>query len=253
MDENVLMLVIVFSFASAFAIWFFFIIYKIVGSATKGKPSSVTQQWTKEQLSTVITLTDDEKQSMNRGVIIGLVVVTLICGIGFASISATYWKYVIQGERISATVTDMDSYRSGSRNKTTKYIYSLKAMVDGELVRDTYHSGSYHDADVGDVVDVYATSDAEPELALAAVEERAPLWLLFLAVFFGVFVFGMTKQRKRIATGQMKISQLSKAMRRRKLMELESSTASEGKPAYTIGASSQAPEEGNDGRNYRIS
>jgi hypothetical protein len=253
MDENILMLVIAFSFASAFAIGFFFIIYKIVGAAKKGKSSSVAQQWTKEQLNTVVTLTDDEKRSMNRGVIIGLVIVTLICGIGFTSISATYWKYVVQGEKISATVTNVDSYRSGSKRKTTKYIYSLEATVDGELVRDTYRSGSYHDADIGDIVDVYATNDVEPELALAAVEERDPLWLLFLAAFFGVFVFGMTKQRKRIATGQMKINQLSKAMRRKKLVELEQPMTPDGKPTYSIGGFEQSPPKSNDGSDYRVS
>lgn len=245
-----------FAFMAGFSIFFFFIIYKMVkafGGKMEGKSSSFKQQWTKEQLNTVVTLTDDEKRSMNRGAIIGLVIATLICGVGFTSISATYWKYVVQGEKISATVTDVKSYRSGSKRKTTKYIYSLEAAVDGELVKDTYRSGSYHDADVGDVVDVYVTNDAEPELALAAVEERDPLWLVFLAAFFGIFVFGMTKHRKRIATGQMKINQLSKSMRRKKLMELEQPMIPDGKLMYTIGGASQMPQEGDDGRNYRVS
>lgn len=256
MENDTLGILALFAFMAGFSIFFFFIIYKMVkafGGKMEGKSSSFTQQWTKEQLNTVVTLTDDEKRSMNRGVIIGLVIVTLICGIGFVSISATYWKYVVQGEKISATVTDLESYRSGSKRKTTKYIYSLEATVDGELVKDTYRSGSYHDADVGDVVDVYATNDAEPELALAAVEERDPLWLLFLAVFFGVFVFGMTKQRNRIATGQMKINQLSKSMRRKKLMELEKPMTPDGKQMYSIGGFEQRPPKSNDGSDYRVS
>ena len=247
------MLVIALLFAAVFAIGFFFTIYKIVGAATRGKPSSITQQWTKEQLNTVVTLTDNEKRFMSRKLFFGAILVTVFCGAGILGIASSYWKYVVQGEQISATVTAVESYRSRSKRKTRKYIYSLEATVDGELVRDTYRSGSYHGADVGDVVDVYATNDAEPELALAAVEERDPLWLLFLAAFFGVFVFGMTKQRQRIATGQMKINQLSKAMRRKKLMELEKPMSLDERPMYAIGGSSQAPEEGNDGKDYRVS
>jgi hypothetical protein len=253
MNEDTLMLVIVFSFAGAFAIGFFFIIYKLVkvfGGAMTGKSSSFQPYWTKEQLNMVATLTEDEQRSMRRGTVIGLIVVTIICGVGITSISATYWKYVVQGEKISATVIDVDSYRSGSRRE---YIYSLEATVGGERVRDTYRSGMYHDAEIGDVVDVYAAPDADPELVLAAVEERDPLWLLFFFTFFTVFVSAVLRQRKRIATGQMKIARLPKAMKRKKLMELKQQKTPEGKPMYTIGGSSQAMNEGDDGRNYRVS
>jgi Na+/H+-dicarboxylate symporter len=256
MDDHVLMAIIAFAFASAFAIGFFFVIYKMVkvfGGKMEGKPSSFKQHWSTEQLNTVVQLTDAEKRSMKRSLALPFVIVALICGIGFASIGSTYWKYVIQGEKISATVTAVQTYRSGTKRKRTKYIYSLQAVVGGVLVRDTYRSGSYHDADVGGVVPVYATNDAVPELALAAVEERDPVWLLFFATLFGVVVFSLAKQRKQIESGQMKINQLSKAMRRKKLMELENPVTPDGKPVYTIGGSKSVPKEGDDGRSYRIS
>lgn len=255
MNSDTLGILALFAFMAGFATFFFFIIYKMVkafGGKMEGKSSSFTQQWTKEQLDTVVTLTDDDKRSMNRTAMIGLVIATLICGVGFTSVSATYWKYVVQGEKISATVTDVESYRSGGKRKR-KYLYTLEATVNGTVVRDTYRAGSYRSADVGDVIDVYFVDDTDPELAIAAVEERGPFWLLFFVVFYGVILFAMRKQRKDVASGRMKIGRLPKAMRRKKFMELEKPKTSEGKPMYSIGGSEQSRPRSNDGSDYRVS
>ena len=265
MSNDVVMLIIAFVIATVFVVAFFVFMYALVRGMRKTdqvRNAATTEKPTKEELDTVITLTPDERRSMMRSTVAVALLGTLLCGMTIVVMSMRYWQYAVEGERISATVTNVSKTRSGSRRKRTKYTYTLQATVNGNVVRDTYGAGSYHAAKVKDVVDVYATKETPPQLALAAVEDRDPLLVLLVTAVLGFILLAMKKQRAMIATGRMKLRQFSEKSRKRKLMELragshnpstpiENNVTADGKPTYTIGSEADQPTAGNDGRDYR--
>ncbi len=266
MNNDVVFLVIAFGVSILFIIAFFRFMYTLLQNMRKSddaRAASIMQKPTKEELDTVITLTPDEQRSMMRSATAAVMIGVLLCSTLMIVMSVRYWQYVVEGERISATVTNISTSRSGTKRRRTKYTYTLQATVDGNVVRDTYSAGSYHSAKVRDVIDVYATSETPPQLAIAAVEDRDPFLVLLLAVLLGFLVFVMKKQRAVIATGRMKLRQFSEKTRYKKLKELragaqhssapmERSTTSDGKPMYTLNNESTESNIGNDGRDYRV-
>lgn len=271
MDSDTIAILALFAFMAGFAIFFFFVVYKVVSFASRrGSPvTSVRTPLTKEQLNTVIRLTPQEQTSMRRGVWAATVITVVIFGFFSAEKAWEYYRFVLVGERVQATVIEIQKHRSSGRHHRTTYQYTLEAVVDGVVVTDTYSVGSISTHDEGDVVEAYASSDGA--LAVAGYEQMDPVWISgFLALLIGIQV-ALAKQRARIALGEMKVANLPKEMRRRKLQELgmlgdsmgmagsdlvPSQTTSDGKPAYSIGGSrlpspSTSRVEGDDGSNYR--
>ena len=224
------------------------------------------ENYTKADLDTIAILTPAEQTKMRRRLLINTVLIMVILG-SIVGISAwNHYRFVLTGQTVQATILDITKHRSAGRHSRTHYWYQLEAVVNGKTVVDEYDVGSTSFYDEGDTIAVYATSDETPELAVTA-REGTDLPLIVGGLLFGIGIqMALRRKLRGIATGKMRIGNLSKAMRQRKLAEIEETrvknvspesiadnTTPDGKPMYTIGgssATSTVPIEGNDGREY---
>lgn len=229
------LILIVFSLISiVFLVSFFRFIYNIICGISAAKTPVVKEKFTQEELDRVVTLTEGEQRKMTRGLVFVVVVSTLLLGGITVSLGSPLRDFIIDGEKVSATVLDIDSYRSGGKRNTIRYRYTLEAVVDGAVVRDIYSAGSYRGASIGDTVSAYATNEARPKLAIAMVLYEGAVLLLIIIAIYGVVLFAMKTQYDKIQTGQMTIRDFSKSSRRKKLNELNGTNTADGKRMYTI-------------------
>jgi len=239
----------------AFTLFVVLLMYKLFRTKRLYTGDGYSSGFTKEQMNTVVQLTPDEQKRWQQNLLTGFILFTLFFAVfvGFSGLS--YWKFVVQGSPIQATVLGMASHQSGGRHSKTVYTYTLQALIDGEIIKDSYNAGSHYSSKVGDIVDAYATNEEAPELAIAAVEDRDPLIILGAILVYSFAVFGIVQQRKRVASGHVKISTLPKSMRRARLaaLKLEKKEAPTSESSiYTIGKSNVPEKRAGDGSDYSV-
>ena len=256
-----------FAIFALFAAGFFFYLYLVIKRATrKSRVASITPEM-QAMLNTEVVLTPEEQKSMGRslavsGVLVGAVLLGLVVITGF-----NYYRFVMTGQEVSASIVNKTSHRSSGRHSHTSYTYTLQAIINGTVVNDSYSAGSSGGYKVGDTVRAYATKEAPPQLAIAATEDRDPfLEVLYLACLGG-FIFLVVRQRIRIRSGKMRLAMLPEKFRKDRLRAMRASvpiagvtadatlvtpmprpTTPSGLPTYTIGPG----KEGNDGSNYKV-
>lgn len=208
----------------------------------------------RQQLNTEVVLTEDEKRAMKKGnwkagIIVGVILSLIV------SITAwNYWRFVVKGEPVQATITSVSKHRSSGRHHRTTYTYTLKADVDGATVTDSYSAGSSGGYTVGEVVDAYAdTSGAHTDLAIASVVKASPFTTGGLALVVGFAVgSAIYAQGKRIQSGRAKIANLPARFRTARIANLPAissvpplpaPTTPDGLPMYTIGGSRELPKD----------
>lgn len=257
---------LVFGIFALFAAGFCFYFYLILKRVTRKTRTVAVTPEMKAMLNTEVSLTPEEQKSMRRrlvtaGLLIGVILFGLITVTGL-----NYWRFAITGEEVTASITNKSSHRSSGRRNRTTYTYTLQATVNGIVVKDSYRAGSSSGYDVGDTVSAYATNEAPPQLAIAAIEDRDPfLEVLYFAGLGGFFFVGW-RQWRSIRSGKMKLGNIPVKFRKERLWAMQSvssmsgvtsdvtatsmpkSTTSSGLPAYTIGPGN----EGNDGSNYKV-
>ncbi|MEK7632360.1 MAG: hypothetical protein AAB473_01050 [Patescibacteria group bacterium] len=212
------------------------------------------------QLNTEVLLTEEEKQAMKKrmwrvGAIAGGIILLLI------SIAAwDYWRFVVSGESVQATITSVSKHRSSGRRHRTTYTYTLRADMDGVVVSDLYSAGSYGSYTVGETIDAYAnTFGTHTDLAIANIVRAEPLTAGGMAavavVIVGVGLFG---QEKCIRTGRARIANLPARFRTARLAGLPTASGSsttssvsatpalttpDGLPMYNIGGTRELPKD----------
>lgn len=258
---------LVFGIFALFAAGFCFYFYLILKRVTrKSRGSSMTPEM-KAMLNTEVMLTPEEKKSMRRGLVgAGVLVGSILLGL-ITITGMNYWRFAMTGEEVTASITNKSSHRSSGRRHRTTYTYTLRATVNDVVVKDSYNAGSSSGYQVGDTVRAYATNEASPELAIAAIEDRDPFFeILYVAGLVG-FIFFAFRQHSRIRSGKMRLANLPVKFRRERLRAMQSDlptagathdsasatsiprpTTSSGLPTYTIGPGN----EGNDGSNYKV-
>lgn len=259
MSNDVIILLAVVTFMFGFVIFFFFAIYKVVHAISRRIPMNASvSPLNKAQLDTIVLLTPTEQTTMRRKAWIASILILLLFGAVIVGTSWNYYRFVLTGQKVQATILSITKHRSGGRHQRTTYRYTLQAEVRGAIVTDTYSAGSSSSYNVGDRILVYATTDSSPELAIAKNEEMDPLWVVGSILLLVLINASLARTRKKITTGSMRIRDLSRAMRRRKLQEIQgtvsqasvpATTIPGGLPTYTIGGVN-APKA-NDGSDYK--
>jgi len=203
-----------------------------------------------QRLNTVVDLVDEEKRAIKKRMwMIGVVTIVMFFLV-VRFVSLNYWRFVVTGVPVQATITNVVKHRSSGRRSHTSYTYTLHADVRGALVTDTYDAGSSGEYRVGEVVDAYAdVSGTHVNLAIANVEKTSPL---FSAGIIGIFLlaigFILSRDRKNIRTGKAKILELPSRFRSARLTNLlpasaPTQNASNTLPTYTIGGNHDRPKD----------
>ena len=251
-------------FAAGFCFYFYLI---LKGITRKSKASTSITPEMKAMLNTEVVLTPEEKKSMRRALVAAGVLVSVILT-GLITITGmNYWKFAITGEEVTASITQKSSHRSSGRRNRTTYTYTLQATVNGTVVKDSYRAGNSSGYKVGDMVRAYATNEASPELAIAAIEDRDPFFEVLYLIGLGAFGYFAFRQWGKIRSGKMYLRNIPAKFRKERLRVMQSTlsttgcapshtgpeamprpTTSSGLPTYTIGPGN----EGNDGSNYKV-
>lgn len=249
-----------FGIFSLFAAGFFFYLYLIIKRATrKIRVQTITPEM-KAMLNTEVLLTPEEQKSMFKNLVVVGVLGCALFGGMITAIGMNYWRFVMKGEEVSATITNKTSHRSSGRHSHTSYTYTLQATVNDIVVQDSYGAGSSGSYKVGDTVRAYATHDVAPELAIAAIEDRDPFFEALLLAGLAGLLFLAVSQRSKIRSGKMRLANLPEKFRKARLQAMQGvslgssvtplprPTTPSGLPTYTIGPGN----EGNDGSNYKV-
>jgi hypothetical protein len=253
-----------FGIFALFMSGFVFYLYLIIKRATRKSKSVLMTPEMKAALNTEVTLTSEEQKTMRRGLIAAGVLIGIIL-LGFiATTGWEYYRFVMTGEKVTATIINKSSHRSSGKRHRTTYTYTLQATVNDVVVKDSYSAGSSGGYAVGDVITAYATNESSPELAIAGVEDRDPLFEIFYVLGLGGVSFLAVRQWKKIRSGKMRLANLPLKYRNERLRMLRvgtsvsvptrvqisapRATTASGLPTYTIGPGN----EGNDGSNYKV-
>lgn len=253
-----------FGIFALFMSGFVFYMYLIIKRATrKSKAVPMTPEM-KAALNMEVALTPEEQGSMRKGLVMASALVGIIL-LGLITITGwQYYRFVVTGEKVTATIINKSSHRSSGKRHRTTYTYTLQATVNNVVVKDSYSAGSSGGYAVGDVITAYATNESSPQLAIAGVEDRDPVFEIFYVLGLGGFSFLAVRQWKKIRSGKMRLANLPLRYRKERLRSMQIGTSvpgltsvqtsvprpttSSGLPTYTIGPGN----EGNDGSNYKV-
>lgn len=182
------------------------------------------REWTPEENAfreVRVTLTSEERRNMGRILWIGYSLGVIVILAFMAFFAFDYWKFAVNGESIQATVMNINSYRSMKNDAFIVDTYTLRAMIDGKIVTDTYRNGNKKFYKIGDVVEVYVTPVGDHmDFAIKSDIENDP-WFGGLSLFALLGISFISVMRwKKIQSGTMKFRELPRRFQTRRHVAL---------------------------------